>query len=58
MARFLNKVILLLPQCINIAREHMVVVYGEPPVLKMPYFLLEAGFENALNFKEIFCMNV
>ena len=54
----LNKVVLLLTQCTNIAREQIVVAWGEPPVLKMPSFLLEVGFENILNFNEIFCMNV
>ena len=54
----LNKVVLLLTQCTNIAREQIVVACGEPPVLKMPSFLLEVGFENVLNFNEIFCMNV
>ena len=36
MADFLNKVILLLPQCMNIAWEQMVVECGEPSILKMP----------------------
>ena len=36
MAGFLNKVILLLPQCTNIAREQMVMTYREPSVFKMP----------------------
>ena len=58
MAGFLNKVILLLPQRTNIARGQMVMVWGEPLVLKMPWFLLEATFENALNFNKIFCVNV
>ena len=42
MAGFLSKVILLLPQRTNIEREQMVMACGEPPVLKMPLFLLEA----------------
>ena len=36
MAGFLNKVVLLLPQHTNIAREQMVMAYGEPVVLKVP----------------------
>ena len=56
MAGFLNNVILLLPQRMNIAREQMVMAYAEPLVLKMPLFLPEVGFQNALN--EIFCLNV
>ena len=58
MAGFLNKVILLLPQCMNIAQEQTVVPCREPSVLKMARFLPDVGFENALNFNEIFCMNV
>ena len=55
---FLNKVILLLPQHMNIAQGQMVVACREPLVLKMPWFLPEANFEIALNFNKIFCMNV
>ena len=58
MGGFLNKVILLLPQRTNIARGQMVMVWGEPLVLKMPWFLSEAGFENTLNFNKIVCLNV
>ena len=36
MADFLNKVVLLLSQRTNIAREQMVMVCREPLVLKMP----------------------
>ena len=35
-ASFFNKVILLLSHHMNIAREQMVVAFGEPLVLKMP----------------------
>ena len=44
LAGYLNKVVLLLPQCTNIAWEQMVVEHGEPPVLKMPYFFTRGGF--------------
>ena len=33
---FLNKVLLLLPQSTNIAREQVIVACGEPLVLKIP----------------------
>ena len=36
MASFLNKVVLLLPECTNIAWEQMVVAFVEPLFLKMP----------------------
>ena len=36
MAGFLNKVIFLLPQRTNIAREQMLMAYAEPPVLNVP----------------------
>ena len=42
MAGFLSKVVLLLPQRTNIAREQMVMVCGEPLVLKMPLFFLDS----------------
>ena len=35
----------VVPQRMNIGREQMVVAWREPPVLKMPWFLLEANFE-------------
>ena len=54
MAGFLNKVVMLLPQCTNIAQKQMVVKCGEPSVLKMPLFFMEASFKNALNFNKIF----
>ena len=38
MACFLSKVVLLLPQRTNIAREQMVMACGKPLVLKMPFF--------------------
>ena len=57
-AGFLSKVFFLLPQGTNIAREQMVVACRELLVLKMPRVLLEASFKNALNFNDIFCLNI
>ena len=49
-----NKVVLLRPQCTNIAQEQMVMACKEPPVLKMPCSLPKANFENALNLNAMF----